>query len=58
MGFDKRIILPKHQLQQMVYDHGAEYVVKYYAKADAVYGDTDSMEYLKSLKEIINKNKK
>jgi thiamine pyrophosphokinase len=58
MGFDKRIILPKHQLQQMVYDHGAEYVVRYYAKADAVYGDADSMEYLKSLKEIINKNKK
>ena len=58
MGFDKRIILPKHQLQQMVYDHGAEYVVRYYENADAIMGDIDSMEYLKSLIEVIKQNKK
>jgi thiamine pyrophosphokinase len=58
MGFDKRIILPKPQLQQMVYDHGADYVVKFYSKADAIIGDVDSMEYLKSLQEIVKQNKK
>ena len=58
MGFDKRIILPKHQLQQMVYDHGAEYVVRFYSKADAVIGDADSISYLKQLQEIVKQNKK
>ena len=58
MGFNKRIILPKYQLQQMVYDHGVDYVVKYYAKADVVMGDVESVEYLKSLQEIVKKNKK
>lgn len=58
MGFDKRIILPKYQLQQMVYDHGAEYVVKFYSKADALIGDVDSISYLKQLQEIVKQNKK
>lgn len=58
MGFDKRIILPKYQLQQMVYDHGAEYVVKFYSKADAIMGDADSISYLKQLQEIVKQNKK
>lgn len=57
MGFNKQSILTKHQLQQMVYDHGVEYVVKQYSKADAVVGDSDSIEYLESLRIILKENK-
>jgi hypothetical protein len=58
MGFNKQVILKKHQLQQMVYDHGVEYVIKYYSKADAVIGDAESVDYLKSLKVTLKENKK
>lgn len=57
MGFNKRIMLKKYQLQQMLYDHGVKYVVDYYSKADAIIGDADSLDYLKSLKKILKENK-
>jgi sRNA-binding regulator protein Hfq len=43
MGFNKRIMLKKYQLQQMVYDHGVKYVVDYYSKADAIIGDAETI---------------
>ena len=42
----------------MVYDHGADYVVRLYEKADALIGDSNSIEYLHSLQNIIKSNKK
>lgn len=42
----------------MVYDHGVEYVVKLYSKADALFGDTNSIEYLHSLHEILKNKQK
>jgi len=45
MGFNKKYLPAKYQLQQMVYDHGAEYVVRLYEKADALIGDSNSIEY-------------
>jgi hypothetical protein len=58
MGFNKRYVMTKHQLQQMVFDHGVEYVVKLYSKADALVGDSDSIQYLHSLEKILKENKK
>jgi hypothetical protein len=42
----------------MVFDHGVEYVVKLYSKADALVGDSDSIQYLHSLEKILKENKK
>lgn len=58
MGFNKVILPTKHELQQMVYDYGVEYVLKLYRKADALIGPSDSMDYLHSLNNTINYNKK
>jgi hypothetical protein len=58
MGFNKKYVLPKHNLQQLVYDHGVEYVVTLYSKADALVGDSDSIQYLHSLENILKENKK
>jgi hypothetical protein len=58
MGFNKKYLPEKYQLQQMVYDHGAEYVVRIYESADALIGPSNSIEYLHSLQNIIKSNKK
>lgn len=58
MGFNKIYVPPKHNLQQLVYDHGVEYVVRLYSKADALFGDVDSIEYLHSLENILKNNSK
>lgn len=56
MGFNKRYIQPKHQLQQMVYDHGVEWVVKHYKSADVLIGDEDALDYYYGLCTIVNNN--
>jgi hypothetical protein len=56
MGFNKRHLPAKHILQQMVYDHGVEWVVKNYASADVLIGDGDSVDYIYELQILVNNN--
>ena len=54
MGFNKRHLPAKHILQQMVYDHSVEWVVKNYASADVLIGDGDSVDYIYELQILVN----
>jgi hypothetical protein len=56
MGFNKRYVQPKHALQQMVFDHGVEYVVDFYKSADVLIGDADALDYLHGLQVIVYNN--
>jgi len=51
MGFNKKYLPEKKQLEQMVYDYGAEYVIHRFTnvKVDALMGPSDSFDYLKLL---------
>jgi len=58
MGFNKRHLPSKEKLKQLVYDYGAEYVLKIYygPKVDALVGNTDSFEFLETLKKNYESN--
>lgn len=51
MGFNKKYLPQKKELEQMVYDYGAKYVIDRFtnAKIDALMGPSDSFDYLQLL---------
>jgi|TARA_R110000744_G_scaffold7458_2_gene25875 hypothetical protein len=49
MGFNKRILPDKERLQNMVFDHGLEWVVEKYSKADMLMGSVESQSYYQNL---------
>lgn len=49
MGFNKRILPDIGKLQNMVFDHGLEWVVEKYSKADMLMGSVESQSYYQNL---------
>ena len=49
MGFNKRYLPIKEELEHMVFDFGVEHVINNYKSADMLMGSAESLAYFKSL---------
>jgi hypothetical protein len=56
MGFNKMFVPSINIVSAEVYDYGVEWVVQKYGKADALMGDSESVDYINRLIRMKNEN--
>ncbi len=56
MGFNKMYVPSVNIVSTEVYDYGVEWVVQKYGKADALVGDSESINYINRLIQMKNEN--
>ena len=56
MGFNKMYVPSVNIVSAEVYDYGVEWVVQKYGKADALMGDSESINYINRLIQMTNEN--
>ena len=56
MGFNKMYVPSVNIVSAEVYDYGDDWVVQKYGKADALMGDSESINYINRLIQMKNEN--
>lgn len=56
MAFNKMYVPSVNIVSAEVYDYGVEWVVQKYGKADALMGDSESINYINRLIQMKNEN--
>jgi hypothetical protein len=56
MGFNKMYVPSVNIVSAEVYDYGVDWVVQKYGKADALMGDSESINYINRLIKMKNEN--